>query len=190
MEAQLENALAKAIRFLDKNKIKYALIGGVALSHWGYDRLTRDVDFKIVVPDLDYPAMRALIRKEFPINGRPYLPLNSPVCAVNIDGVIVDFALGHPGYELLMIERAVPVKAKKLTIRYATAEDIIILKMITERSRDWADIEQLTNALYHKLDYAYIEDWLKQFGEAMEQDDLAERYKQVVAKAKQINDTL
>ena len=53
MQAKLEKALGKAIHFLEKRKIPYAIIGGLALSQWGFDRFTDDIDFKIFVQDSD-----------------------------------------------------------------------------------------------------------------------------------------
>lgn len=44
---QLENPLRKAVRVLEKNKIRYAIIGGIALAQWGAGRATLDVDFKL-----------------------------------------------------------------------------------------------------------------------------------------------
>lgn len=44
MQVKLERALGRAIRFLKKHKIRYAVIGGLALSQWGFDRFTDDID--------------------------------------------------------------------------------------------------------------------------------------------------
>lgn len=44
---QLENPLRKAVRVLEKNKIRYAIIGGIALAQWRAGRATLDVDFKL-----------------------------------------------------------------------------------------------------------------------------------------------
>lgn len=188
MQTKLERALRKAIRFLDKQKIRYAVIGGLAVSQWGFDRYTEDVDFKVFVRDLDFPAMRALLRNTFPIDARPHLPANSPVVAVKIDEVTVDFGLGYPGFDEIVIERAVEFTIKNFKVRFATAEDLIILKLIAERGKDWIDIEGLTNMRYPELDFSYIQEWLTQFAEWLEQPDLVEKYKQIVAKAKRIHE--
>lgn len=187
MRINLEKALRKAIRFLEKQNIRFAVIGGLAVSYWGFDRYTEDVDFKIFVPSSDFPAMRALIRKSFPINARPHLPPNSPVVAVTIDGVTVDFGLGYPGYDAVVIERAVQVTIKNFKLWYATAEDLIVLKMIADCGKDWFDIEGLTKARYHELDFKYIEDWLTQFDEWLDDKNLVGRYKEVIANAKKVN---
>lgn len=187
MQAKLEKAMRKAIRFLEQEKIRYAVIGGVAVSQWGYDRYSEDVDFKIYVPSSDFPAMRALLRKKFPINAREHLPPNAPVVAVRIDDVTIDFGLGYPGFDEIVIERAVTFTIKGAQVRIATAEDLIILKIIAERGKDWIDVEELTKKRYQELDFAYIYGWLKEFAEWLEQPDMIARYDEIVAQAKVIH---
>lgn len=187
MQADLEKAMRKAIRFLEQERIRYVVIGGVAVSQWGYDRYSEDVDFKIYVPGSDFPAMRALIRKKFPINAREHLPANSPVVAVKIDDVTIDFGLGYPGFDELVIERAVVFTIKGMQIRIATAEDLIILKIIAERGKDWIDVEELTKKRFRELDFAYIYGWLKEFAEWLEQPEVIARYDKIVEQAKLIH---
>lgn len=179
----LETALRQAIRFLEKHNIKYAVIGGLATSQWGYERYTADLDFKIFVPNTDYPAMRELLRRAFPENPRPHIPNHALVLAVEIDGVIVDFGMGYPGFDELVIERAVEYTAKGYKIRFATPEDLIILKVIANRGKDWQDIEGLVNSRVDDLDFGYMENWMVQFAEALERPELMQRYQEIVANA-------
>jgi hypothetical protein len=57
-----------------------------------------------------------------------------------------------------------------------SAEDLIVQKAVAGRSKDWPDIEALLIEQSGKLDYAYIEDWLKQFAEALENPELLAEY--------------
>ncbi len=188
MRAELEKALRTAIRFMERQGIRYAIIGGVAVSQWGFDRYSEDVDFKIYVPGSDFPAMREMIRKKFPVNAREHLPPNSPVVAVKIHGVTVDFGLGYPGFDEIVIERAVEITINDFAMRFATAEDLIILKLIAERNKDWLDVEGLTKMQYPNLDFGYIRGWLAEFAEWLEQPELIQRYEQIVASAKILHD--
>lgn len=71
------------------------------------------------------------------------MPENPLIVAVNIEGVIVDFLLALPGYEELIVERAVPRDLGGWTAWICSAEDPIIQKAVAGRAKDWEDIEAL-----------------------------------------------
>jgi predicted nucleotidyltransferase len=60
--------------------------------------------------------------------------------------------------------------------RVCTAEDLIIHKAISERSKDWGDIEGILMRQRGKLDVKYIRHWLSQFAEALENPELLARF--------------
>ena len=126
MERLLEPPLRSAIRFLEEHGYRYAVIGGVALSQWGLVRATYDVDIKVLVPDMDYDAVRAALRAAFPNRARPHVPENPFIVAVTIDDVTVDFLLTLPGYEEQIIERAVRRDLGGWSAWICSAEDLII----------------------------------------------------------------
>ena len=51
---QQSEALWELHLILSNNAIPYAIIGGIAVQHWGEPRLTQDIDLTILVP-LDDP---------------------------------------------------------------------------------------------------------------------------------------
>ena len=67
--------------------------------------------------------------------------------------------------------------------RYAlwvcTAEDLIIQKAIAGRTKDWQDIEGIVIERFAQLDQHYLEDWLAQFAEALDQPDIMTHYRQI-----------
>lgn len=65
MEQKLKVSLKEAVKFLEENEYQYAIIGGIALSQWGVVRITRDDDFKILVPDSDYENVKEKLRRYF-----------------------------------------------------------------------------------------------------------------------------
>lgn len=180
MEAPLRSALQKAVRALEEHNYRYAVIGGIALSQWGVARYTYDVDLKVLVPDLDFDSARAILRAAFPLRARAQVPENPFIVAVDIDGVIVDFLLTVPGYEEQIIERAIQRDLGGWSAWICSAEDLIIQKAVAGRSKDWPDIEALLIEQYGKLDREYIEDWLKQFAEALEKPELLKQYQHLV----------
>ena len=182
MEKELEAPLRRAISVLEKHGCRYAIIGGVALSQWGVVRATYDVDIKILVPDLDFDSIRANLRTAFPVRARANAPDNPFIVAVDIDGVTVDFLLTVLGYEEQIIERAVQRDLGGWSVWICSAEDLIIQKAVAGRGKDWPDIEALLIEQYGKLDNAYIEDWLQQFAEALENPELLAAYHQLVGR--------
>lgn len=185
MEERLKSALHKAITFLEGSGYHYAIIGGIALAQWGVARYTYDVDIKVVVPDTDYTALRNVLRAAFPDQARENLPENPFIVAVTIDEVIVDFLLALPGYEELIIANSVQRDLGGWSVRVCSAEDLIIQKVVAGRGKDWLDVESLLIEQHGKLDEAYIQDWLSQFAEALEQPDLLAEYLRLVEKVNQ-----
>jgi len=160
VERQLEAPLRAATAFLKEQNYRYAIIGGIAASQWGVVRATYDVDIKVLVPDTDYAAARAILRAAFPHRARPGIPENPLIVAVTIGDVIVDFLLALPGYEELIIERAVRRDLNGWSTWICSAEDLIIQKVVAGRGKDWLDVEALLVEQRGKLDQVYIQDWL------------------------------
>ncbi len=184
MPKKLTTPLRKAIKTLEENGHRYAVIGGIALAQWGVVRVTQDLDLKVLVPNLDYAGVRAFLTEAFPEPARRQAPQNPFIVAVKIDGVIVDFLLTAPGYEEQIIARAVRRNLNGFSVWVCSAEDLIIQKVIAGRDKDWPDVEALLIEQRGKLDEAYIENWLSQFADALEQPELLTRYKHLAEKAK------
>lgn len=180
MEEHLKPALQKAVQTLEERGYRYAVIGGIALSQWGVARYTHDVDLKVLVPNLDFDSVRADLRAAFPVRAREHVPEIPFIVAVNIDGIIVDFLLTLPGYEEQIIERAVQRDLGGWSVWICSAEDLIIQKVVAGRSKDWPDVEALLIEQYGRLDQAYIQDWLEQFAEALENPELLKQYQRLV----------
>ncbi len=176
----LKPPLRTAIDFLEQHGYRYAVIGGIALSQWGVVRFTYDVDIKVLVPDANYSAARAALRAAFPQRARENAPQDALIVAVNIDGVTIDFLLALPGYEELIIQRAVQRDLGGWSAWVCSAEDLIIQKVVAGRAKDWPDVEALLIEQRNKLDEAYIEDWLTQFAEALEQPELLTEYRRLL----------
>lgn len=180
MERQLEASLRKVIVFLDTCGLHYAVIGGIALAQWGIVRATYDADIKVLVPNQDYAAVRATLRAAFPVPARGELPHNPLIVALTVDDVIVDLLLALPGYEELIVERAVSRDLGGWTARICSAEDLIIQKVVAGRDKDWLDVDALLVEQRGKLDMTYVEDWIIQFAEVLENPQTLLRYRRLV----------
>ncbi len=184
MPKELKAPLVKAVAFLEKNDCRYALIGALALAQWGVVRATHDIDLKVLVPDTDYGRMRALLSAKFTQPAREHAPPNPLILAVKISGVTVDFLFALPGFEELMVERAIRRNLNGFSAWICTAEDLVIQKVVAGRGKDWPDVEALLIAQRGKLDEAYITDWLAQFAEALDKAEMLAEYRRLVKKVK------
>ena len=156
MASKLEAVIHTVVAFLEQQNYRYAIVGGIALSYWGVVRATYDVDIKVMVPDSDYPTARHTLQSAFSQQARLELPANSLIVAVTVDDVIVDFLLALPGYEEMLIERAVLRDVGGWSAYVCTAEDLIIQKVVANRDKDWLDIESILLEQAGQLDKVYL----------------------------------
>lgn len=156
----LIQTLMEVVRFLELKEISYALIGGLAASIRGRIRTTEDVDLVIhceiadallFIDNLDSTHLETLFPESHEIVRRScILPLRH-----QITGVTIDLAVGLSGFERQVISRATDVTISKHRIKVATAEDILLMKLMASRSRDKQDIEGIIVAHKASLDWYY-----------------------------------
>jgi predicted nucleotidyltransferase len=182
MDESLFIALGAVVEWLEHHSYRYAVIGGVANQQWGIPRLTQDIDIKVLVPDMDYPAVRAAIRNAFPDRGRPHAPPNPLIVDIRVGEVAVDLLLAIPGYEELIVTRAMQRNLAGLAVRICSAEDLIIQKAVAGRAKDWQDVEGILIEQQGKLNLAYLDDWLVQFAEVLEQPEIVAQYQAIQAR--------
>ena len=180
MEKHLEKALRQVVTFLESHKYRYALIGGIALAQWGVVRATYDVDIKLLVPDNDYAGMAQILQSAFAENTQSPRPPNPLIVSVSVNEVIIDFLLALPGYEELIIERAVQRDFGGWSAWISSAEDLIIQKAVAGRGKDWLDVETLLIEQRGQLDETYIKNWLTQFVEALDKPEILTTYQQLL----------
>lgn len=178
MQAQLQ-ALQEVQTFLKSQGIDYFVIGGLANAVWGRPRATQDADFKVLPGSLTIGDFVELLATQFQF--RVSEPISfvrqtyvAPIVASN--GIGVDIGLAFLPYEEEAFANAVTIELDEVSFPACTAEDLIIHKAISEREKDWNDIEGILIRQGEKLDQAYIRLWLKQFAEALEQPQLLNRY--------------
>jgi len=119
---------------------------------------------QLQVPAMDYPTVRAAIRSAFPEPARPHAPPNPLIVAVKIGQVAVRCDLG------------------RLQVWICAPEDLIIQKAIAGRAKDWQDIEGILIEQRGRLDLAYLEDWLTQFAELLDQPEILTQYRVLQAR--------
>ena len=178
MHEPLQQTLVDAVKFLDAERVPYALIGGLAVSLRGQPRMTADVDMVILA---DVPRALALVRALEVSNFKPLfdgvaevvqkafiLPLRHRVTNVK-----VDLALGLSGFERQTLARAERLPLAGAEIAVATAEDLLIMKVLAGRPQDDQDVQGLVIAQGKHLDWNYCLHLAAELGEALGQDLVA-----------------
>ena len=146
---------------LSDAKVDYVLVGGLAVSLHGYQRVTMDVDVVLALDDANLSRFIACARAA---NLKPVLPISIDALR---DSALIDqwhrekgmlsFALREPDLMATVIDvlvrplvpfevlkrNAVNKLAGRLTIPVAGIDDLIALKTGTGRSKDAVDVEEL-----------------------------------------------
>ncbi len=148
------------VEVFEARSVRYALIGGLAFALRGRPRYTQDVDFLIEIPQVVLPKLLDdLIER-----------------GVTLDPAVViqDFVRGHMasfpfgGVRVDWLEPVLPLYSRALadaapvewtegrTIRVATAEGLILTKMVAFRSQDQIDTDTLLTANRDTIDVDLI----------------------------------
>jgi predicted nucleotidyltransferase len=155
-----EEALASLARLLEQHQLDYMVIGGLANAVWGEPRATLDIDVTITAETSDTLRVVAALESEFRVltsdpesfvEETRVLPLESR------SGVRVDLIFGLLPFEREAVARARPVEVAGGKIRFCTPEDLILLKIISRRERDLADVQGIVRRRFRALDLDYLE---------------------------------
>jgi hypothetical protein len=185
MTAQ-EDALAEITSFLDRQDVQYMVIGGIANLIWGEPRATLVVDVTVLVPPDAIDSFIESVGREFTIlvkdpsdfvRDTRVFPVSMP------SGVRIDLIFGLLPFEEEAVRRAARVEAAGRTIRVCTAEDLILMKIISDRPRDIDDARAIVRRRLHALDLAYLEPRVMEMASLMERDDITTRWRAWKAEA-------
>ena len=162
---QLE-PLERIARALEAVGISYMIIGGQAVLFYGEPRLTKDIDITLAanVDDLARVLTAVELANLHPLVDPQEFVAQTMVlpCQDSASGLRVDLIFSFSPYEQQAIERAVRAQVGNTIVRFASAEDLIIHKIIAGRERDLEDVERILRKR-GDMDFSYIENWLQQF---------------------------
>jgi hypothetical protein len=180
----LDRAIHEITAALDSEQIQYAVIGGIANAIWGEPRATIDVDVTVSVDDEDLPRIIGILGRQFraavsdPVvfaRQTRVLPLDTA------DRVRIDVMFALLPFELEAIRRAKDIAIAGRTVRVVTAEDLILMKIISDRPRDIADAEAIVRRRTGQLDRSYLEPRIRELASALERDEIIERWREWIA---------
>ncbi len=182
----LEAALVQVAEFLDEHGIPYMVIGGFANLHWGRPRLTQDLDVSVGVGEASFPEFIRMATARFQSRSPDPLEFarkNGIVLLRTREGVPIDLIPEFHPLVTRAIERAVRVDVGGRAIRFCTAEDLILLKLSSERPRDREDVEGVILRQARSLDRGYLDPLVEQLARALERPDILTFYRDCLRKA-------
>lgn len=182
-----EHQFGKIVKLLNEAKIEYAIIGGLAVSLYGEPRATFDIDISILLADEDIDRFlkKAGGYKLFsPFRGIKAFIKKTGVAPLEFseDYAIsrCDFIIAKNSLEFATIKRANVKKLFSTKVRLITAEDLLIHKITSSRPRDLDDAQGILIRQRKKLDFKYINQWLKKIAEANNDQHLIAKWKKLL----------
>ena len=178
---------AKALAFLEwlsqeleRARLDAVLIGGQARNFWAEPRATLDYDFTTAADAEGFQRLReALLDEGFRIvrDQGPSQPSGPDFVQFIKDSTreAIDFQTAKTEFQVSVVERGVRLDPDQ-PLRVATAEDLIVLKLIANRPQDITDCIEV--AMSRDLDWAYIDHWCDEFQVRDRADGLREAMEQ------------
>jgi len=163
----LEAALTDIVTVLSNAGVSYALIGGLATGYRSRPRYTKDIDLIIDIPQISLPAvLDALGGLGFEFDQREVIAEFSRhhMAVLWRNGVRIDWLKPLLPVYRHVLERSLPEPGPAGPVHVATAEGLILLKLLAFRLQDQTDIEALVAANRTALDVDWIQaEWQSVF---------------------------
>ncbi len=159
-EPRLLTALEALADAFERPGVRYALIGGVAVSLRGHARTTNDLDFVVEVPQLALPGLLAdLAGRGFNVDEVAATAefVRHHMIAFDFQGVRIDWIKPVLDAYRHVLDEATLSPGFGRPVRVASIEGLVLLKLLAARPRDWNDIIALLDGNRGRLDLAWVE---------------------------------
>lgn len=153
----LADTLAALVADLRAMGVRFALVGGLAVSVRTEPRFTRDIDLVLAAPSDAHAedVVRGLAGEGWSVLTQLEHDVLDRLAAVRVarsdDGVVADLLLASSGCESLIVDAADPVEVLPgLVVPTARAADLVVLKLLSRspsRPQDEADLQALAAIL-------------------------------------------
>lgn len=167
----LSAALSGMARFLEDAHIPYMVIGGVANLAWGEARTTQDVDITVAVDESRLDELVARLGDRFqvlPASPLEFIRETRVLPLATVEGVRIDLIFAGLPYEEEAIARATSRVVAGQEVRVATAEDLLVHKLLSLRPRDREDAAGVIDHQRENLDRGYLDPLVRQVAEILE----------------------
>jgi len=169
----LGRSLRDCALLFERLETPYAVMGGLAVRVYGIPRPTYDLDFTVAIgrdrlPEL-YQSLRALgftIPEAYAagwVDRVAGMPVVKARLYLEGYGVDVDMFLAESPFQQELLARRRREQVEDAPIWVVSPEDLILLKLLSHRPRDVADIGDILFT-QGQLDQTYMRHWADQLG--------------------------
>lgn len=152
----MDDVFAALARLLDDSGVSYALIGGHAVNAWLEPRFTADIDITVQADVDGIERLKHRLEREGYVLEREHGGelASGPdfLRFVARDETTLEVQTAKTQFQSAVIKRS---EVTKGSMRVATPEDLIIMKLIAGRTKDKLDLVGLVTL--PDLDWAYVE---------------------------------
>lgn len=155
----LERVLRSLVQILNRRRIRYALVGGIATGLMGRPRATRDIDLVLQISQIELPGLLdELAEQGFSIDTEAVIRewVQNHMTAIQCGGWRIDWLKPVIPLYQHVIDRAKPRDFGGTPLLVAAAENLILTKLVAFRTQDRVDVETLLAANQGQLDIDYI----------------------------------
>ena len=189
MPSPIADLLADLAAALDRAGVSWYLFGAQAAILYGAARLTADVDVTIQLPEALSLAELVGSFEEGGFRQRipdpTFIDRTRVIPFVHIkSGLPLDMVLAGPGLEERFFARVKVRDIDRIPVRVASAEDIVVMKVLAGRPKDLDDVVAIVAAQEGRLDFSYIRETLAALEQALSQRDLRPAFEDAVIQAR------
>jgi hypothetical protein len=162
--------------------LRWYLFGAQAAILHGIARATADIDVTVDPAERSTAEIAgALTARGFVlrVTDDAFVAQTRVLPVTHTSGVPVDVVLAGPGLEELFFERLVHRRMGDLDVPVASAEDLIVMKILAGRAKDLDDVRGIVAAKGAELDHEAIRETLLLLQGALDQSDLLPLFEQL-----------
>lgn len=189
MRSPVVDLLADVASALDTAGVPWYLFGAQAAILHGAVRLTADVDVTVRLPDsMSNEALAQTLeqhRFHRRVHDAAFIERTRVIPFVHLPTAFpMDVVLAGPGLEDRFFDRVVIRHIDDVRVRVASAEDLIVMKVLAGRPKDLEDVEAIVAAYGDRLDEATIRTTLELLQQALAQADLVPAFERAAVRAR------
>jgi len=189
MRSPVADLVADAAAAFAETGVDWYLFGAQAAILHGVARLTADVDITVRLSDATSPEMlaRALARHSFElrVSDPAFVKTTSVVPFLHRQTALpLDVVLAGPGLEERFFARAESRNIEGVPVRVASAEDLIVMKILAGRPKDFDDVVAVLASYGTRLDEPYVRSTLQLLEGALAQSDLTPAFEHALQQSR------
>jgi hypothetical protein len=188
MRSPVAELLAALGGALSEARVRWYVFGAQAAILHGAARLTADVD--VTVEDVARPSQSlvpALERAGFALrvpDADAFVDRTRMIPLLHLSsGLPLDVVLAGPGLEERFFARAIERQVEGVAVPVASAEDLVVMKVLAGRAKDLEDVVAVL-AANPDLDLALVRETLRDLEGALAQSDLLPAFERALARAR------